>query len=71
MGFTTATEFHQRRADMISITTGSKELDTLLGGIIFIDFIIKVLNDEKKKKKKKKFFLFYKYKIFIYILIFI
>jgi len=32
MGFTTATEFHQRRADMISITTGSKELDTLLGG---------------------------------------
>jgi len=56
MGFTTATEFHQRRADMISITTGSKELDTLLGGIIFIDFIIKVLNDEKKKKKKKKIF---------------
>ncbi|XP_066262647.1 DNA repair protein RAD51 homolog 1 [Euwallacea similis] len=32
MGFTTATEFHQKRADMIAITTGSKELDRLLGG---------------------------------------
>lgn len=32
MGFTTATEFHQKRADMITITTGSKELDRLLGG---------------------------------------
>ncbi|KAL1516694.1 hypothetical protein ABEB36_000573 [Hypothenemus hampei] len=32
MGFTTATEFHKKRADMITITTGSKELDRLLGG---------------------------------------
>ncbi|KAK9761389.1 recombinase rad51 [Basidiobolus ranarum] len=32
MGFTTATEFHQRRSELISITTGSKELDKLLGG---------------------------------------
>jgi DNA repair protein RAD51 len=32
MGFTTATEFHARRADLISITTGSKNLDTVLGG---------------------------------------
>lgn len=32
MGFTTATEFHQKRADMITVTTGSKELDRLLGG---------------------------------------
>lgn len=32
MGFTTATEFHERRAELISITTGSKVLDTLLGG---------------------------------------
>uniref|UniRef100_H3BBZ5 DNA repair protein RAD51 homolog n=1 Tax=Latimeria chalumnae TaxID=7897 RepID=H3BBZ5_LATCH len=30
MGFTTATEFHQRRAEIIQITTGSKELDKLL-----------------------------------------
>nr|XP_014340920.1 PREDICTED: DNA repair protein RAD51 homolog 1 [Latimeria chalumnae] len=32
MGFTTATEFHQRRAEIIQITTGSKELDKLLQG---------------------------------------
>ncbi|XP_055496937.1 DNA repair protein RAD51 homolog 1 isoform X1 [Leucoraja erinacea] len=34
MGFTTATEYHQRRSDIIQVTTGSKELDKLLlGGI--------------------------------------
>lgn len=32
MGFTTATEFHQKRSEIIQITTGSKELDKLLGG---------------------------------------
>ncbi|XP_077365957.1 DNA repair protein RAD51 homolog 1 isoform X3 [Festucalex cinctus] len=32
MGFTTATEFHQRRAEIIQISTGSKELDKLLHG---------------------------------------
>ncbi|XP_078590111.1 DNA repair protein RAD51 homolog 1 isoform X1 [Branchiostoma floridae x Branchiostoma japonicum] len=32
MGFTTATDFHARRSEMISITTGSKELDKLLQG---------------------------------------
>ena len=32
MGFTTATEFHQRRAEIITISTGSKALDALLGG---------------------------------------
>ena len=34
MGFTTATEFHQRRSEIVSITTGSKELDKLLQGNI-------------------------------------
>ena len=33
MGFTTATEFHQRRSEIIQLTTGSKEFDKLLGGI--------------------------------------
>lgn len=33
MGFTTATEFHQRRSEIIQLTTGSKELDKLLGGM--------------------------------------
>lgn len=32
MGFTTATEFHERRKDVVSISTGSKNLDNLLGG---------------------------------------
>jgi DNA repair protein RAD51 len=32
MGFTTATEFHQRRAEIVYISTGSREFDKLLGG---------------------------------------
>ena len=32
MGFTTASEFHARRADIVRITTGSQELDKLLEG---------------------------------------
>eukprot|EP01111_Echinosteliopsis_oligospora_P004501 TRINITY_DN1734_c0_g1_i1.p1 TRINITY_DN1734_c0_g1~~TRINITY_DN1734_c0_g1_i1.p1 ORF type:complete len:365 (+),score=113.24 TRINITY_DN1734_c0_g1_i1:32-1096(+) len=32
MGFTTATEMHKQRQDIIQITTGSKELDKLLDG---------------------------------------
>eukprot|EP00052_Salpingoeca_macrocollata_P009121 m.72079 g.72079 ORF g.72079 m.72079 type:complete len:340 (-) comp16942_c0_seq1:74-1093(-) len=32
MGFTTATEFHQRRAEIIKVTSGSAELDKLLQG---------------------------------------
>nr|WCZ58695.1 DNA repair protein RAD51 homolog 1 [Seculamonas ecuadoriensis] len=32
MGFTTAHEYHQQRADIVHVTTGSKELDKLLGG---------------------------------------
>ncbi|KAF8317332.1 hypothetical protein DL93DRAFT_553715 [Clavulina sp. PMI_390] len=32
MGFTSATEVHNRRVDLIRISTGSKNLDNLLGG---------------------------------------
>lgn len=32
LGFTTATEYHQKRSEIIQLTTGSKELDKLLGG---------------------------------------
>ena len=32
MGFTTAAEWHRTRQDIISLTTGSKELDKLLQG---------------------------------------
>lgn len=33
MGFTTATEFHQKRSEIIQVTSGSKELDKLLQGL--------------------------------------
>ena len=36
MGFTTATEFHKRRSEIIQITTGSKELDKLLNGNFYL-----------------------------------
>lgn len=32
LGFTTASEFHQRRSEIVYVTSGSKELDRLLGG---------------------------------------
>ncbi|GAA5932612.1 hypothetical protein JCM1841_000311 [Sporobolomyces salmonicolor] len=32
MGFTTATEFHARRSELVQITTGSTALDNILGG---------------------------------------
>jgi len=32
LGFTTATELHHTRRDMVMITTGSRDLDNLLGG---------------------------------------
>lgn len=32
MGFTTAAEFHNRRKDVVTISTGSNNLDSLLGG---------------------------------------
>lgn len=32
MGFVTAADFHMRRSEMICLTTGSKNFDTLLGG---------------------------------------
>ena len=35
MGFTTAAEFHQKRSEIIQLTTGSKELDKLLQGFFF------------------------------------
>ncbi len=32
MGFTTASDYHIRRKDVIHLSTGSKELDKLLAG---------------------------------------
>jgi DNA repair protein RAD51 len=36
LGFFTATEMFQKRSELIQVSTGSKELDKLLGGQYFI-----------------------------------
>lgn len=53
MGFTTATEFHQKRSEIIQLTTGSKELDKLLQGETL--FLLHL--DHLLKSKSKTFYL--------------
>lgn len=36
LGFQSATEVHARRSELVHITTGSKNLDTLLGGAPYL-----------------------------------
>lgn len=36
LGFQSATEVHARRSELVHITTGSKQLDALLGGNVFL-----------------------------------
>nr|CAG4634899.1 EOG090X0906 [Alona affinis] len=50
MGFTTATEFHQKRAELVQITTGSKELDKLLGGGIETGSITEIFGEFRTGK---------------------
>ncbi|KAG9607077.1 hypothetical protein KCU84_g4837, partial [Aureobasidium melanogenum] len=50
MGFTTATEMHARRSELISITTGSKQLDTLLAGGIETGSITEVFGEFRTGK---------------------
>jgi len=50
MGFTTATEFHQKRAEIIQLTTGSKELDKLLGGGIETGSITEIFGEFRTGK---------------------
>lgn len=50
MGFTTATEFHQKRSEIILITTGSKELDKLLGGGIETGSITEIFGEFRTGK---------------------
>ncbi|KTW25774.1 DNA repair protein rhp51 [Pneumocystis carinii B80] len=52
MGFTTATEFHQRRCELISITTGSKQLDTLLAGGIETGSITEIFGEFRTGKSQ-------------------
>ena len=51
MGFTTATEFHQRRSEMIQLTTGSKELDKLLGGGVETGSITEIFGEFQTGKQ--------------------
>jgi len=50
MGFTTATEFHQKRSETIQITTGSKELDRLLGSGIETGSITEIFGEFRTGK---------------------
>lgn len=50
MGFTTATEFHQKRAELVQLTTGSRELDRLLGGGIETGSITEIFGEFRTGK---------------------
>ncbi|OXA42706.1 DNA repair protein RAD51 homolog 1 [Folsomia candida] len=52
MGFSTATAFHQKRADIIQLTTGSKELDKLLGGGIETGSITELFGEFRTGKSQ-------------------
>ncbi|CAG0899231.1 unnamed protein product [Cyprideis torosa] len=52
LGFTTATEFHQKRAEIIQLTTGSKELDKLLGGGIETGSLTEVFGEFRTGKSQ-------------------
>ena len=50
MGFTTATEFHQKRSELIQLTTGSRELDRLLVGGIETGSITEIFGEFRTGK---------------------
>jgi len=50
MGFTTATEFHQKRSELIQLTTGSRELDRLLAGGIETGSITEIFGEFRTGK---------------------
>lgn len=50
MGFTTATDFHLRRGQIITVSTGSKELDKLLGGGIETGAITEIFGEFRTGK---------------------
>lgn len=52
MGFTTATDFYQKRAEIIQLTTGSKELDKLLGGGIETGSITEIFGEFRTGKSQ-------------------
>lgn len=50
MGFTSATEFHSKRSELIQLTTGSRELDKLLGGGLETGSITEVFGEFRTGK---------------------
>lgn len=52
MGFTTATEFHQKRSEIVQITTGSKELDKLLQGGVETGSITEIFGEFRTGKSQ-------------------
>lgn len=52
MGFVTAADFHLRRSEMICLTTGSKNLDTLLGGGIETGSITELFGEFRTGKSQ-------------------
>ncbi|KAI5855952.1 putative DNA repair protein RAD51 [Tricharina praecox] len=52
MGFTTATEMHHRRSELISVTTGSKQLDTLLAGGVETGSITEIFGEFRTGKSQ-------------------
>jgi len=50
MGFTTAAEYHQTRSEMVHLTTGSGELDKLLGGGIETGSITEIFGEFRTGK---------------------
>lgn len=52
MSFTTATEFHQRRAEIIQLSTGSTELDKLLQGGIETGSITELFGEFRTGKSQ-------------------
>lgn len=52
LGFTTATEFHQKRSEIIQLTTGSRELDRLLGGGVETGAITEIFGEFRTGKSQ-------------------
>ncbi|KAI9637055.1 putative recombinase [Dioszegia hungarica] len=52
MGFTTATEIHSRRSELVHISTGSKGLDTILGGGIETGAITELFGEFRTGKSQ-------------------
>lgn len=50
LGFTSATVFHLKRSEIIQLTTGSKELDRLLGGGIETGSITEIFGEFRTGK---------------------